>query len=72
MFRISPGAKSRAHHSVYDIKGPTLLSWEGLHHNIGDTNKRVITLKQLKDLIEEISISKEKYDAKCAESSLPR
>lgn len=72
MYRISQGSKSRKYESVQSVKGPTLLSWQGLHHNIGDTNKRVITLKQLKGLIEEIAVSKEKYDAKCAESSLPR
>lgn len=33
---------------------------------------RALTLKQLKDVIEEIYNSKTKYDKRCLESKLPR
>jgi hypothetical protein len=39
---------------------------------IGQTAVRALTLKQLKDIIEEIYISKTKYDQRCIESKLPR
>lgn len=41
-------------------------------HNIGWTNKRVVTLRQAKDLIEEIAQSKQKFDLKCLEAPVPR
>ncbi|KAL0227922.1 hypothetical protein RCL1_004065 [Eukaryota sp. TZLM3-RCL] len=34
--------------------------------------KKVLTLKQLRDLIEEVYVSKEKFDLKCKEANLPR
>jgi len=47
------------------------MTWNDLDHGV-KTSTRVITLKQIKDLIEEICQSKEKYDSKCAIASLPR
>ena len=39
---------------------------------VGQTQTRTLTLKQLKDLINEIYTQKVKYDIKCEESKLPR
>lgn len=39
---------------------------------VGHTSVRALTLKQLKDMIEEIYASKTKYDQKYAEAKLPR
>lgn len=39
---------------------------------LGNINVRVLTLKQLKDAIDEINDSKQKYDKKNLESKLPR
>jgi hypothetical protein len=39
---------------------------------LGQINVRVLTLKQLKDAIEEINESKQKYDKKNLEAKLPR
>lgn len=39
---------------------------------IGKTKTRTLTLKQLKDLINDIYTQKVKYDQKCEESRLPR
>jgi hypothetical protein len=39
---------------------------------IGQTPLRALTLKQIKDVIEEIYISKTKYDQRCIEAKLPR
>lgn len=44
----------------------------GISSNIGHINVRVLTLKQLKDVIEEINESKLKYDKKCFELKMPR
>lgn len=52
-------------------EGPCIMTWNDLDHGV-KTSTRVITLKQIKDLIEEICQSKEKYDSKCAIASLPR
>ena len=49
-----------------------LLDWDNQHLNVGNTNNRFITLKQLKDLIEEISTSKKRHDAKCLEMKITR
>ena len=47
-----------------------------MQHNqqasIGHTVVRALTLKQLKDMIEEIYTSKSKYDQKYADAKLPR
>lgn len=46
------------------------------HHNqqapVGHTSVRALTLRQLKDMIEEIYTSKSKYDQKYTEAKLPR
>jgi len=39
---------------------------------IGQTAVRALTLKQMKDVIEEIYTSKAKYDQRCLEAKLPR
>jgi len=39
---------------------------------IGPTSVRALTLKQMKDVIEEIYNSKAKYDQRCLEAKLPR
>lgn len=39
---------------------------------IGHTSVRALTLKQLKDMIEEIYASKAKYDQKYTDAKLPR
>ena len=39
---------------------------------IGQTTVRALTLKQMKDIIEEIYTSKSKYDQRCIEAKLPR
>lgn len=39
---------------------------------VGPTQVRTLTLKQLKDLIQDMYMQKQKYDEKCAESRLPR
>jgi len=39
---------------------------------IGQTQVRALTLKQMKDVIEEIYTSKAKYDQRCLEAKLPR
>lgn len=39
---------------------------------IGQTSVRALTLKQMKDVIEEIYASKAKYDQRCLEAKLPR
>jgi len=39
---------------------------------IGPTAVRALTLKQMKDVIEEIYNSKAKYDQRCLEAKLPR
>jgi len=39
---------------------------------VGPTQVRTLTLKQLKDLIQDMYLQKQKYDEKCAESRLPR
>lgn len=44
----------------------------GITSNIGHINIRVLTLKQLKDVVEEINESKQKYDKKCYELRMPR
>jgi hypothetical protein len=53
-------------------KGPQLLNWINMNQNIGFTSKRVVTLRQAKDLIEEIAQSKQKFDQKCMEAPIPR
>lgn len=49
-----------------------LQDWDGQLHNLGKTSNRFITLKQLKDLIEEICNSKKKHDVKCVEMKIER
>lgn len=44
----------------------------GFNTNIGKTNVRTLSLKQLKDTIDEINDSKLKYDKKCYELKMPR
>jgi len=44
----------------------------GINSNIGRTNIRILTLKQLKDTIDEINESKQKYDKKCYDIKMPR
>lgn len=44
----------------------------GINANIGHTNIRILTLKQLKDVIDEINESKQKYDKKCYDMKMPR
>ena len=39
---------------------------------VGPTQVRVLTLKQLKDLIQDMYVQKQKFDEKCTESKLPR
>ena len=39
---------------------------------IGQVAVRALTLKQLKDVIEEIYVSKAKYDQRCLDAKLPR
>ncbi len=39
---------------------------------VGPTQVRTLTLKQLKDLIQDMYTQKQRYDEKCAESRLPR
>lgn len=48
------------------------MNWSDLGQNIGRTNRRVVTLRQAKDLIEEIAISKQKHDVRCIEIAIPR
>jgi hypothetical protein len=54
------------------FEGPCVINWIDMGQNIGKTNRRIVTLRQAKDLIEEISQSKRKLDAKCLESPIPR
>lgn len=53
-------------------EGPCLLNWTDMGQNIGRTNRRVVTLRQAKDLIEEIANSKQKHDVRCQDSPIPR
>jgi len=53
-------------------EGPCLLNWTDMAQSIGRTNRRVVTLRQTKDLIEEIANSKQKHDARCQDSPIPR
>lgn len=39
---------------------------------IGQPPLRALTLKQIKDVIEEIYVSKTKYDQRCVEAKIPR
>lgn len=39
---------------------------------VSHASVRALTLKQLKDVVEEIYNSKTKYDKRCIESKLPR
>lgn len=48
------------------------MDWANQHSDIGNTSHRFITLKQLKDLIEEICASKKRHDAKCIEMKTVR
>lgn len=43
-----------------------------IHGPVGKTHARTLTLKQLKDIINDIYAQKVKYDQKCEEAKLPR
>lgn len=47
-------------------------SYKGAGGNIGQTQMRNLSLKQLKDIIQDIYEKKLKYDQKCEEDKLPR
>lgn len=49
-----------------------LIKGLGLSGQVGPTQVRSLTLKQLKDLINEIYNNKVKYDQRCEENKLPR
>lgn len=60
----SPGGATDAGSTSGSATGSASVSQGG--------NARVLTLKQLKDFIEALYVSKAKHDAKCAECGLPR
>lgn len=54
------------------FKGTQNRKYNKLTGPVGKTQTRTLTLKQLKDIINDIYNSKVKYDQKCEESKLPR
>lgn len=54
------------------FRGTQSRKYNKLAGPVGKTNVRTLTLKQLKDVINDIYAQKLKYDQKCVESKLPR
>lgn len=54
------------------FKGTQSRKFNKLQGQVGKTHQRTLTLKQLKDIIQDIYQQKVKYDQKCEESKLPR
>lgn len=54
------------------FRGTQGKKYNKLNGPVGKTNVRSLTLKQLKDVINDIYTQKLKYDQKCVESKLPR
>ena len=54
------------------FRGTQSRKFNKLSGPVGKTNVRTLTLKQLKDVINDIYTQKLKYDQKCVESKLPR
>lgn len=67
-----PGAKSRYEPRENMLTEHEMRSIKNNHNQIGETNLRVLTLKQMNEVIEDIYESKLKCDQKYIESKLPR
>ena len=80
LIRHSKGEQSRMHKDENLAPGSAKAIFKGTQNRkfqkhqgpVGKTQTRVLTLKQLKDIINDIYTQKVKYDQKCEDSHLPR